>query len=58
MPALLLLSIIGFWQAYRSLSEEASRRRAIAILGTVLAGISILIGTSLALSNLISNGLL
>ena len=58
MPALILLSIIGFWQAYHSLPEGMSRSKAIAILGMVLAGISILIGTSLALANLISNGLL
>jgi uncharacterized BrkB/YihY/UPF0761 family membrane protein len=58
MPALMLLSIVGFWQSYRSLSGDRAERKWIAVLGAVLAGISIVIGAALGLSNYVTSGLL
>jgi hypothetical protein len=59
MPELILLSILGFWQGYQILSAKTSREGKIyATLGVVLAGISIAIAALLALSVLVTNGLL
>lgn len=58
MPALTLLSIIGFWQGYRSLARDPKKGRMFAMFGTVLAGISAIVGILLALSNFFTNGLL
>jgi hypothetical protein len=60
MPALLLLSILGFWQGYRDqvLSPHSRKGKMYIVLGLILAGLSALIGTLLALSVYSSNGLL
>ena len=58
MPALLLLSIIGFWRGYLSLTQDPKKGKMTAIFGTALAGISVIIGTLLALSNIITGSLL
>ena len=58
MPALTLLSIIGFWQGYQLLSQDPKRGKTYATLGVILAGVSILAGTLLALSIYFTSGLL
>jgi hypothetical protein len=58
MPTLTLLSIIGFWQGYRSLSQDPKKGEMFAIFGITLASISIIIGILLALSNYTTSGLL
>lgn len=58
MPALILLSIIGFWQGYPSLSQKPKTGKMYAIFGVILAGFSIICAILLALSILYSNGLL
>jgi len=58
MPVLTLLSILGFWQGYRSLVRDPKKGKMFAILGVSLAGISVIAGVLLALSNLFTNGLL
>jgi hypothetical protein len=58
MPTLTLLGLIGFWHGYQSLSENPKKNKMLPILGITLAGISIIVGTLLALSNLIASGLL
>jgi hypothetical protein len=56
MPALLLLSIIGFWQGYRVFAPHVKRGRIYVTLGTILAGVSIVIAALLALSIYSSGG--
>jgi hypothetical protein len=58
MPALLLLSIIGFWQSYRRPSQRANKGKIYAALGLLLAGWSILSAVLLALSIYYTSGLL
>ncbi len=58
LPALLLLSIIGFWQGYQLLPRTPRQGKIYATLGTVLAGASIIMATFLALSIYFTNGLL
>lgn len=58
MPTLTLLSIIGFWQGYQGLSQNSLKGKMYTILGLVVAGLSILIGTFLALSVYLTSGLL
>lgn len=50
MPFLLMLSIVGFWQGYQLLSENAIRRRIYVVIGVALASISIINSTLLALA--------
>jgi hypothetical protein len=57
MPALTLLSLIGFWHGYASL-QNSKRGKVFASLGIILAGISIIIGILLALSYFFTNNLL
>lgn len=58
MPALLLLSILGFWHGYQVLSHTSGRGKMYTVLGLILAGLSILTGIFLALSIYSNNGLL
>jgi hypothetical protein len=60
MPALILLSLLGFWQGYqdRARSPRSRKGKMYTVLGLSLAGLSALIGTLLALSIYSSNGLL
>jgi hypothetical protein len=57
MPALILLSILGFWQGYQSL-ERRDDGKMYAAVGVILAGISIVSAVLLALSIYYSSGLL
>lgn len=57
MPALTLLSIIGFWQAYQS-SARRNKGKIYATLGALLAGVSIISAVLLALSIYYNSGLL
>jgi hypothetical protein len=50
MPALTLLGIVGFWQGYQVLSRSSNKGKMYIVLGLILAGLSILTGTLLALS--------
>ena len=50
MPSLLLLSVIGFWQGYESLAAVSSARKLYTVLGSFLAGVSIILSTLLAIS--------
>ncbi|HLO15930.1 MAG TPA: hypothetical protein VK206_13940 [Anaerolineales bacterium] len=50
VPTLTLLSIIGFWQGHRSFSQKVKKGKMYALLGIVLASISIIISIFLALS--------
>ena len=58
LPALVLLSILGFWQMYRRESQNANKGKIYATLGVVLAGWSILSAVLLALSIYYTSGLL
>ncbi|RPJ27463.1 MAG: hypothetical protein EHM33_07955 [Chloroflexi bacterium] len=58
MPALVLLSIVGFWHGYQSLSQHPNKGKMYAILGIILSGVSIVAAISLALSVYFTNGLL
>jgi hypothetical protein len=58
MPPLVLLGIIGFWQAYQSRSDSLRMGKIYATLGVTLAGVSIASACLLALSVLYNNGLL
>jgi hypothetical protein len=50
MPSLLVLSVIGFWQGYKSLAPDSTARKIYAGLGVCLAAISILVSLLLAVS--------
>jgi hypothetical protein len=58
MPALILLSILGFWQGYQSLPPASRQVTIYTCLGTLLAGLSILLAACLALSIYYTNGFL
>lgn len=58
MPALILLSIIGFWQGYQWLPRPSRQGKIYASLGSLLAGLSILTAILLALSIYYTSGLL
>jgi hypothetical protein len=58
MPALMLLSIVGFWQGYSYFSRSPGRGKIYAVLGAVLAIVSIVMAVLLALSIFYANGLL
>jgi len=58
MPALILLSILGFWHRYLSLARDPQKGKMLVIFGAALAGVSVIIGTLLALSNAIASSLL
>jgi hypothetical protein len=49
-PFLIMLSIIGFWQGYRSLSTKPVPKSLYTSFGVVLAILSILLSTLVALS--------
>lgn len=55
IPTLTLLSIIGFWQGYQALSQSSNKGKMYTVLGLILAGLSIVTGTFLALSIYSSN---
>ena len=57
MPALLLLSIIGFWQGYQILGTTSGKGKMYVTLGVLLAALSVSIAIFLALSNYYTNGL-
>jgi len=50
MPSLVVLSVLGFWLGYRSLVQRPVARRLYSGVGIILAGLSILISTMLAIS--------
>lgn len=50
MPFLFMLSVVGFWQGYQLLFEKAAQRKVYVALGIVLAGVSIINSTLLALA--------
>lgn len=50
MPALLTLSLIGFWQGYKLLAPRAVMGKVYAIFGIVLAIVSILVSALLAIA--------
>lgn len=58
MPSLTLLSILGFWQGYQSASQHPNKGKMYIAVGLILAGLSIIIGTFLALSIYSTSGLL
>jgi hypothetical protein len=58
MPILTLLSIIGFWYGYQALSPDSNKGKMYIVLGLILAGLSIITGTFLALSIYSTSGLL
>jgi uncharacterized BrkB/YihY/UPF0761 family membrane protein len=58
MPALILLSILGFWQGHQLLPPTHKQGTIYAALGAVLAGVSMLTAILLALSIYFSRGLL
>jgi hypothetical protein len=58
MPALTLLSIIGFWQGYQASPQKPSKGKMYTAVGLILAGLSIVIGVLLALSIYSSSGLI
>jgi len=58
MTTLTLLSIIGLWHGYRSLSQNPKKSRIFAVLAITLAGTSIIISIFLALSIYTTSGLL
>ena len=58
MPALLLLSIVGFWQGYQTLGQNSRKGRIYTVLGTILAIASVVIAIFLALSIYQTNNLL
>jgi hypothetical protein len=49
-PVLILLSVIGFWQAYRSQAGKLAGQRFLVYFGIALAGYSILVSMLLAIS--------
>ena len=57
MPTLTLLSIVGFWQGYQAASENSNKGKMYTTVGLILAGLSIIPGTLLALSIYSSSGL-
>jgi drug/metabolite transporter superfamily protein YnfA len=58
MPALVVLSIIGFWEGWESRSRSSNEGRIYAALGGLLAVASIILAVFLALAILHTNGLL
>jgi hypothetical protein len=50
LPALMLLSMIGFWQGYQANLQKSNKGKMYTAVGVLLAGLSILAGTLLALS--------
>ena len=50
MPLLLVLAATGFWQGYRSLAGNVPQRRLYALVGLLLAGVSITTSTLTALA--------
>jgi len=57
IPALTLLSIIGFWQGYQATLQNSSKGKMYTAVGLLLAGLSILVGALLALSIYSTRGL-
>lgn len=58
MPALTLLGILGYWQAYQLRTQTPIKGKMYGTIGVVLAGLSVLSALLLALSNYFSSGLL
>jgi hypothetical protein len=58
MPTLTLLSIVGFWQGYQATPESSNKGKMYTTVGLILAGLSIITGTLLALSIYSTSGLL
>jgi hypothetical protein len=58
MPALILLSIIGFWQGYQATRPSSNKGKMYSAVGLILAGLSIVTGMLLALSTYFASGLL
>ena len=50
MPSLILLSIVGFWQGYRFMTDKPSLRKLYAAAGMVLMVISVMMSILLALA--------
>lgn len=50
IPSLTLLSILGFWQGYQSAYQKPNKGKMYTTVGLILAGLSMVIGTLLALS--------
>jgi hypothetical protein len=58
MPTLTLLSIVGFWQGYQAAFPNPNKGKMYTAVGLILAGLSIITGTLLALSIYSTSGLL
>lgn len=52
LPVLTVLSALGFWQGYRSQSQNTSVKNRYALIGIILASVSLLINTLLAISTI------
>lgn len=52
LPALTMLSAMGFWQGYQALRQKFPAKKVYSIAGIILAGISIVMSTLLALSTI------
>lgn len=50
MPTLTVLSIVGFWHGYQASSQNPNKGKMYSAVGLILAGLSIITGTLLALS--------
>ena len=50
MPSLILLSIVGFWQGYRFMTDKPSLRKLYVAAGMVLMVISVIMSILLALA--------
>jgi hypothetical protein len=58
MLTLILLSIIGLWQGYQATHRSSNKGKMYTAVGLILAGLSIITGTLLALSIYSTSGLL
>ncbi len=54
IPALMLLSIIGFFYGYQLFSQSSNKRKLYSVTGIALAGVNIVSGILLAISNYLS----
>jgi hypothetical protein len=50
MPALAMLSVLGFWRGYQLLAQKPRHQRMYSIMGIILAGASITVNILLSIS--------
>jgi hypothetical protein len=50
LPAFMMLSVIGFWHGFHSLRHTHTGKQIYSLLGLILAALSVLLGTLLAIS--------